>query len=343
MKNPTHRFTLEPYKGPRSRYTCPSCNHRRCTFTRYIDTETDDHLAQHVGKCDRLDNCGYHYRPRDYYNDNPGAYKAGATNTSRIKYRSKYFCTIPESILVVTQRGYDKNIFTMFLARMFGAEEAIMLIEKYKIGCAKHWPGATVFWQIDVNGNIRTGKIMLYSGADCRRVKEPYNHIAWVHSLLMPRTRPLQDGEAGENQIAAFGIPHSHFTLRQCLFGEHLLPLEPFKTVAIAESEKTAIIASVMYPNYIWLAAGSLDGLTIDKCQVLKGRTVKLYPDVNGYAKWHNKAHELNYLIPTATFTVDQHLLQTATAEQSQRGVDIADKWIDEKVLEWEIDKEMGW
>ena len=42
MKN--YRFTLEKYRGIKSRYTCPQCG-RKYVFTRYIDTETNQYIA----------------------------------------------------------------------------------------------------------------------------------------------------------------------------------------------------------------------------------------------------------------------------------------------------------
>ena len=49
-----------------------------------------------------------------------------------------------------------------------------------------------------------------------------------------------------------------NWELTKCLFGEHLLSAidEKQKTVALVESEKTAIIASSIMPKYIWLATG---------------------------------------------------------------------------------------
>jgi hypothetical protein len=337
-----HRFTLEPYSGSKSRHTCPKCEHRFKTFKLYIDTETNQYLAGHVGRCDRKESCGYHYTPREYFKAYPANFKPSNNNNLPMQPQSSHFDTIPNAIFLSSLRRYDSNTFCMFLAQMFGAEAAIALIEKYKIGTAKRWPGATVFWQIDVNDEVRTGKIMLYNAADCRRVKLPYNHIAWVHSLVGSSLK-----EVGSRQLAVGStLPHStanckpataNFHLKQCFFGEHLLKLDPFKIVAIVESEKTAIIASYYYPNYIWLAAGSLEGLTPGKCRVLEDRTVKLYPDANGYAKWHSKARCLNNLISTATFIVDETLLHQANPKDLERGVDIADKWIDAMLLEWEV------
>lgn len=176
---------------------------------------------------------------------------------------------------------------------------------------------------------------MLYDPKNCKRVKESFNHITWVHTVL---SRKPQVSNQKSDLTQNSRLRTQDFTIRQCFFGEHLLLLEPNKTVAITESEKTAIIASVYYPNYIWIATGSLEGLSVDKCQVLKNRRVILFPDVNGYAKWHNKARELNLKIPTATFTVDNYLERTATPGERLRGVDIADRWIDEFLLQLEIE-----
>ena len=66
-----YRFTLERYRGLSTRYTCPQCG-RKHTFTRYIDTENNNqYISDNVGKCNRLDKCGYHYTPKQYFTDNP--------------------------------------------------------------------------------------------------------------------------------------------------------------------------------------------------------------------------------------------------------------------------------
>ena len=37
-----------------------------------IDTENNNnYLSERVGKCNRLDKCGYHYTPKQYFADNP--------------------------------------------------------------------------------------------------------------------------------------------------------------------------------------------------------------------------------------------------------------------------------
>src|SRR5690606_12784869 len=83
-----------------------------------------------------------------------------------------------------------------------------------------------------------------------------------------------------------------NFQLKQCLFGEHLLRGNN-NPVAIVESEKTAVVASMYLPKFIWLATGGLSNLSPEKCQVLKGRNVVLFPDLNGHEKWEEKAKEI--------------------------------------------------
>ena len=68
--NGRYRYQLERYRGRGTRYVCPNCG-RKYAFTRYIDTNTNTYVNDRVGKCNRLDKCGYHYTPRQYFEDNP--------------------------------------------------------------------------------------------------------------------------------------------------------------------------------------------------------------------------------------------------------------------------------
>jgi hypothetical protein len=347
MNQMNHRFTLEPYRGMEHRFICPNCRHRRNTFTRYIDTETQTYLADHVGKCDRLEKCGYHFTPREFFKTNPDDYRLQKIAKRQKASTTKYdlpkepaitnFDLMPPAWVPRSQRNYHKNNFYCFLRDVFGHTEALALAERYKLGTSTHWSGSTIFWQIDTGGNVRAGKIMLYNAADGKRIKEPVSRVTWVHSAVGSKQLA-----AGSDTTANRALQTANFLVKQCFFGQHLLNEDPTgkrKVVAIAESEKTAIIANLYYPNYIWLASGSLDGISVDKCKVLAGRKVILFPDVNGYAKWHRKACMLNQKIPTATFAVDDYLTRTATPDEREGGIDIADRWIDAKLLELEVER----
>jgi len=194
---------------------------------------------------------------------------------------------------------YDTNNFVTYLKTVFNIDLVDDVIEKYNIGTSKHWVGSTVFWQIDDLGNVRSGKIMLYDELSGKRVKKPFDHISWVHSVLkMP-----------------------DFNLEQVFFGTHLIRLSS-NAIAIVESEKTAIIASICFSNITWLAAGSKDGLKIEKFKPLKNRNIILFPDANAYELWSIFAekHKTNFKIEVSSL-IDQ----SVTLDEKNSGVDIAD------------------
>lgn len=64
-----YQYTLEPYKGNRTRHECPACG-KRNTFSLYIDTENGEHVHTSVGRCNREDHCGYHLNPKQYFEMN---------------------------------------------------------------------------------------------------------------------------------------------------------------------------------------------------------------------------------------------------------------------------------
>ena len=302
-------YTLEPYKFPSTRYTCPSCGAKR-QFARYINIETGEYLADNVGRCNREQNCSYHYTPKQYFLDHPEQsstksqplYTNPTLSHSHISTLSHSL--IPDSLFQKSLSNYKHNHFITFLKSIFDPTTVPHLINTYLLGTSKHWPGSTVFWQIDTHGSIRTGKVMLYDPAKGLRVKQPYSHITWAHSVLK-----LSD-----------------YNLRQCFFGEHLLRLHPTLPVSIVESEKTALIASVYFPQFIWLATGGKNGCKWTSAQVfnvLKSRHTTLWPDIKAYDDWQSKAHELQK--SGLQVSISNLLEQVATDSEREAGLDIAD------------------
>lgn len=297
-----YKYILEPYTGRNSRYTCPNCG-KSHEFTRYIDSETGEMLAEHVGKCNRIDKCGYHFTPKMYFAEN-GVKSANIHYSKPANQLWHTKSTLPPSLISVeilnkSLAGYDRNNFIKFLDSVFDFDikKVNNLFALYKIGTSSRYGGGTtVFWQIDINNNIRTGKLIKYDSKG-HRIHGKNN---WVHSVLK-----IKD-----------------FHLKQCLFGEHLLKEAPEATVCIVESEKTAVIAQGMLPDFLWLATGGAENLNKEKIEVLKGRKVILYPDASKdgtiYAKWRKKAYEFN-------FQISDLLERETTPEQKAEGLDIAD------------------
>ena len=293
-----YRFILEPYNGMKTRYHCPNCN-KKGVFTKYIDRQTNEYLSDAAGKCNRLVKCGYHYAPKQYFSDNNYSFDTKINYKVGVKPKPKT-SFINVEVFNKSIETKQTNYFIDYLASIWDYEIAYFLADKYNIGTSKYWQGATVFWQVDINGSVRSGKIMLYNASNGKRVKEPYNHINWVHKALKLDS----------------------FNLEQCYFGEHLLNEDNSKPVAIVESEKTAIICSIYLPEFIWLACGSANNLNEVKTKVLKGRNVVLFPDLGCFDLWNNKIENLTNL---ATFRTSTLLETKATETEKRQGLDIAD------------------
>ena len=92
---------------------------------------------------------------------------------------------------------------------------------------------------------------------------------------------------------------------------------------ALVESEKTAVICSALRPECIWLATGGKGQLN-DRVEVLQGRRIVAFPDVDGYDVWVNKAAERPHL----HITVSDYLEKTVTQQEREAHIDIADRLI---------------
>lgn len=161
---------------------------------------------------------------------------------------------------------------------------------------------------MDIVGRVRAGKIMLYDPETGKRVKHPYNHITWVHSLLKQK----------------------NFNLKQCFFGEHLLASQSDQPVAIVESEKTALISSFYMPQFQWIATGGKHGCFNDEnLHVLKGRKTILFPDLGAWDDWQVKADKMKSL--NIEVEIFDFLEKRATPEQRKEGYDIADFLLEAK------------
>ena len=222
---------------------------------------------------------------------------------------------------------------------------------RYHLGCTKD--GGVIFWQIDDQQQVRTGKVMYYQ-PDCHRDKT--HTPTWIHHL-MKDTLP------------------SNYEMRPCLFGLHLLgnnpdPLmgrgylneratggavkpshigegldgvdvsfpsflcarekENFKGIAIVESEKTAVILSEKFTDYIWLSCGGLQTFKPDLLEPLLQYRVIIFPDTDpqgeAFRKWSQVATEAQRLYKFRyPLRVSPLLELKSTPEQKSRKIDLVD------------------
>ena len=185
---------------------------------------------------------------------------------------------------------------------------------RYRLGATKS--GGVIYWQIDNHEEIYEGKIMHYL-PNCHRNKA--RKADWVGAVLSRR----HGWEKG--------------TSRHCFFGLHLLKVEGGnKTIAIVEAEKTAVILSEIYPQYIWLAAGGLTQLQLDKFRPLRGRHLILFPDTDpkgdAYKLWYDTAQTVQQQLfweNTPPIEISALLELKASEDQKARKIDLADYYFE--------------
>ena len=291
-----YKYTLDKSS---KKFTCPKCHKK--TFVKYTETETGNYFDEDFGRCDRESNCNYHNAPN-------GDYK----NTFEVINISKPEPSFHDYDLVnQSKRNYEQNNFVKFLKTIFSDFEVKQAIQKYSIGTSKYWKGATVFWQIDNLQKVRHGKILQYVPETGKRYKDK-NGKPLIHSVR-----------------AVLQI--KNFNLCQCLFGLQLIANSLQKTIAIVESEKTAIIMSLFKPEYIWLSTGGKGFFKYDMLLPIKQFKIVAFPDKGEYKDWLNKATELN------GFGFKIEVNDWLENSNYENGTDLADVYISSLNTETEI------
>jgi hypothetical protein len=278
-------YTLERYNGMKSRYNCPECGGKN-QFARYIDGD-GNYVGDHIGRCNRESKCGYHRKPKEYFEANPTI----SNPTRGVGFR-RTTCTQPEPVKPVqyispdvlkrTLQAYEQNTFVKYMHTIFDQLTLGKLIDAYGIGTTKD--GSCIFWQVDNQGQIRTGKVIRYNEDGHRdKSKAPY----FIHTKL--KVDPIE----------------------QCLFGLHLLGDRP---IGLVESEKTAVMMAGSLPDYTWMATGGK--LNLKQVHALKGKKVVAFPDTDAFNDWTDRLTPYGFKISKA--------LQKHVSDPNQ-GYDLAD------------------
>jgi len=266
-----YTYRLEKYSGRNSRHTCPACGRSHC-FTLYVDSNNNP-IAENVGRCEHRNSCGYERTPKEYFTENPAERKAWKPQPlpKREPQKTDY---VPYSLI---QQSESTNNTLMDYLRKYFIDEAINKVTAdYHIGSTKK--REAIFPQIDRAGMCRTGKVMGYD-ADGHRIKGQTDAVDWLHARLMRKQ----------------GKQASDFHLRQCLFGEHLLFKRPHDVVCLTEGEKSAVIASMVFPQFVWVSCEGKQALTPERCKSLAGRDVIVYADADAVDEWAEKVKAFSF------------------------------------------------
>ena len=157
---------------------------------------------------------------------------------------------INESIVWKYYKINPENNLIQYLRKTYGDLKTELAKEVYTLGTSND--GGTIFWSINTNSKVQKAKITYYdsNGKRTDKFKVPYKNEDGYYS---------------------------------CLFGEHLIydEMKGKKTIVLTESEKTAVIGFILFPQYVWLAYGGINGLTESKTTPLIGHNVLIVPDMS--------------------------------------------------------------
>lgn len=259
---------------------CPNCK------KRYLD----DQWKQTLGYCPE---CGYAYKISDFERnsikrrvlaDFAGTDYKNVLNDVGNNEVAKDWMLKREYITASLE---DNNLF-QFIVEHFGKDIALRTAAKYRLETHIYndYFGAAIFYQYDNDGKCHAFKVMQYNKNTGKRKKttsetEGDNTEPKEECILLYQ-KPLMS--AGN----------------YCLFGRHLLTeQEKDRMICVVESEKTALIASIAYPNAIWMATGSCYYLTKEKID-FPTNNLCLFPDpdVKGErsGNWYRMAEHCTWL-----------------------------------------------
>ncbi len=210
---------------------------------------------------------------------------------------------------------FDYNLqsdFVRFLNTIVSDKDRVSGATKaYRLGITKE--NHVIFWYVDKDEIVRMGKVMAYGEDGHRNHEIPPSSVA--------------------KELSKRGEISADYVIKKTLFGEHLLSKKGFseRPIGIVESEKTSIICSLLFPNILWMATGSLGNLQEERMSAVKYRNLILFPDTDtdgyAYGLWAKKAEDLN--AKGWHIQVSDYLEKIATPEQKTAKIDIADLLID--------------
>ena len=178
------------------------------------------------------------------------------------------------------------------------------VLAEYCVGHGKN--GHTIFWQIDEQKRVRTGKMMKYYPQGHPKLGHRDKEASWNFDFIHATLSRHWDEEHGVmTDEPPYPFPQIYNPDKQepqlTFFGMHLLDkYGKSATVNIVESEKTAVLMAIAYGNHatqVWMACGGLEMITRERLKPIidRGRRIVLFPDRDGIEKWKVKAEQMHY------------------------------------------------
>ena len=260
--------------------------------------------------------------------EDPKGAECSVNETERRGYEVEKYCKRMNDLCHQTRS--DKNHLARWLCTQFPEEQVAEVLARYRTGSSRD--GRIIYWQIDEHGQVRAGKVMAYD-LDGHRMKDGKGNVCWVHSMKIDGIRFDEmlepqclfgehlinvnvNADAKRASVAtteALALQRSgacdlnchpediHREAQSTLSFSSSLALQAatLPLVMLVESEKTALIMSLVCPDKVWLATGGKQGFKEQMLAPLIGLEVAVYPDADALHDWYTRAVEMNRTLGT--------------------------------------------
>lgn len=261
------------------RSDCPFCS-KHGKYSAYMNTQTGELAPVEYGMCS---SCRKFKTPPNNYiigetisevNDEIAYYEADKVNINLLHF---YF----------TLTGTILNKFIEGLEIKFGIEQTKKVVDLYKLQVFEN--DGIIFPYCYTDNHLCTAKIMFFDG-NLHRIKEGAKAFPkFLHNLIYTNESGMHydfNRYDTDNKI----IP---FKLKLCLFAHNQIINNKIKTICLVESEKTAVIMSIVMPEFIWVSSGGKTLIQSYKFLFFSGRKCLVFPDLsaddNVYKYWSEK------------------------------------------------------
>jgi len=242
---------------------CPQCSED--TFTNKLKSETGKPLYSYlVGKCTNQE-CNYEMTPKQFNARYFQNFDSWENEWSFANIRSKSREYTIGNIEDFNANKLLQTGLSNFLCNIYEEKEVLEALSKYYVRTYETEPDVilTKYWYLDINKNELNSKLVSYDPVTGNCTSSDENHRS-----------------------------------NDCLFGLHLIDSKCTNQICLVENEKTAIIASIAFPNQVWLATGGQE-INFALIKPLIGRDVALFPTNDQYYKWKEIAEVYEFKLST--------------------------------------------
>lgn len=319
MKKNQLKTRLASDKG---KFDCPSsqckAKKRKRTYSRVLDKASDKFLPYEFGRCDKP-SCGYERIPTKQDLVDLGI----LGNSSRKKYqmsseKSTAYSSINSinpiyimhSLVQVKHTLHldllENNQLLRAIMQQSGCslDQIISIFKKYGVGTVTKgaFKDAPIFYCYDQDMRVYPGQIIAYQKNGKRN--KSANKCITNSGITLDKTGKIS---------------------KPIYFGTHLIKAPNTRKIGLVESPKTALIAALYEPTYIWVATGGLSCFSPNengkiRMEPLKPHPIVVFPDADAYKDqihenqrprkgWLSYANEwkkLGYSISVSTMVLTQ-------------------------------------